>query len=404
MKGGISLLRINILILLLCVTFNQLTGQQAAYTLSTYHAKADSIIGKKHLNFFFKKLQALASDTTGKAKVKILHIGDSHIQADMLTREIRHSFQQRYGNAGRGLIFPHRLARTNESFDFKSSTNREWEWTSLRNRKRNFEPGIAGYTLQTNENVSTVTFKFNDSDSIKLQPTSIQQIFRNDSLGLLALIQGAALNERKLIVLNHDTIYTTHFDKPLNEIHLKIPCNVLFDGLILENDTKGIRYDVVGVNGAHYVDYTTSKVFFRQIKLMQPDLIIVSLGTNEGVNQRITPESMHADVEKFVTQLRRADIRSDVLLLTPFDNYYRKRKPNPYLTIVSKGIVQASEQLSVACLDMYRITGGNGSALAWLRKGYLSHDRIHYTLSGYELQGKMIYNTLIKSYLSSKHD
>lgn len=38
--------------------------------------------------------------------VRVLHIGDSHIQAEFVTNELRRLLQQQYGNAGRGLVSP----------------------------------------------------------------------------------------------------------------------------------------------------------------------------------------------------------------------------------------------------------------------------------------------------------
>ena len=59
--------------------------------------------------------------------INILHIGDSHLQADFMTNVIRITLQQAFGNSGRGLIFPYRLAKTNEPFNYRTSTNVVWD-------------------------------------------------------------------------------------------------------------------------------------------------------------------------------------------------------------------------------------------------------------------------------------
>lgn len=46
--------------------------------------------------------------------VTILHIGDSHIQADVLTDRVRKHFWNRFGSGGRGLITPLKICGTNE--------------------------------------------------------------------------------------------------------------------------------------------------------------------------------------------------------------------------------------------------------------------------------------------------
>ena len=62
---------------------------------------------------FYQKLVELKGNSSGV--INILHIGDSHIQADYLTKTTRTLLQQEFGNAGLGLSFPGRIARTNES-------------------------------------------------------------------------------------------------------------------------------------------------------------------------------------------------------------------------------------------------------------------------------------------------
>jgi LysM repeat protein len=79
----------------------------------------------KVLESFFKKLKENESDN--KQKINIVHIGDSHIQSDLMTNKIRKILQQQFGNAGRGLVFPYQLAKTNGSYNERFHSNRSWE-------------------------------------------------------------------------------------------------------------------------------------------------------------------------------------------------------------------------------------------------------------------------------------
>jgi hypothetical protein len=69
----------------------------------------------------FKKLQ-----NTGNKRVSILYIGDSHVQADDFTGELRSRFQLAYGNAGRGMVFPYSTARTHAAVDYATSHTGRW--------------------------------------------------------------------------------------------------------------------------------------------------------------------------------------------------------------------------------------------------------------------------------------
>lgn len=62
---------------------------------------------------FFKKLDTLVFENRGQ--VKILHIGGSHLQADVISGRIREHLIKEYpgASAGRGFVFPYSAAKTN---------------------------------------------------------------------------------------------------------------------------------------------------------------------------------------------------------------------------------------------------------------------------------------------------
>src|SRR5258706_14462313 len=84
----------------------------------------DTINNSSNLRSFFDKLYSLKKE---KRQINIVHIGDSHIQADFLTNTVRVLFQKEFGNAGRGLVFPGRIGRTNEPMNIFSSSKSPWD-------------------------------------------------------------------------------------------------------------------------------------------------------------------------------------------------------------------------------------------------------------------------------------
>ena len=79
--------------------------------------KFEQYKGYQYLIPFFEKLYQLEENQD--RKVRIVHIGDSHIQADLFTGKIRYRMQQIFGNAGFGFTFPYSLANTNNSSPIK---------------------------------------------------------------------------------------------------------------------------------------------------------------------------------------------------------------------------------------------------------------------------------------------
>ena len=138
------------------------TLSPAEYPFINY--EADTLINGIALLPFFNKLLKLEIGDT--SQISILHIGDSHIQADMLTREVRKNMQWRFGNAGRGLVFPLRVAGTNEPLDYRSSTNENWTVAKINGQNRQPEPGLSGISIQSGQGGAFIDITTSNHDDL----------------------------------------------------------------------------------------------------------------------------------------------------------------------------------------------------------------------------------------------
>jgi lysophospholipase L1-like esterase len=145
-------------------------------------------------------------------------------------------------------------------------------------------------------------------------------------------------------------------------------------------------------------------MFYRQMSALEPDLIIISLGTNEGANIKITEDEMIASVVSMVQNLKSVNPDAGILITTPADDYFRKKYKNPYLETVQRALVKSAGIENVACWDMYSITGGYGSCVEWRKAAMLQRDGVHFNKQGYTVQGSLLYNALIDSYLKYATD
>jgi lysophospholipase L1-like esterase len=369
--------------------------------------EADTLLNAEFLAPFFDKLLQLENGDS--IQVRILHIGDSHIQADFLTREVRKSFQLRFGNAGRGLVFPLRVAGTNEPANYRSSSNAGWAVAKINTLNRLPDPGVSGISMLSTENgayFDITTFNHDDLDYSFDQATLIHL---KDSLQFDCRFTDSSPKFGYLmsaLPLEPGEITTSvHFEHPTNYVRIQSEqteagqCSITINGLILENSKPGVLYSSVGINGAHFSDYNNSPLFYRQLKVLKPDLIIISLGTNEGADIKVTEAEINASVSAMVLNIRSLNPETCILITTPADDYFRKKYANPYLEAVQRALLKSAEQLHVACWDLYTITGGFGSSTQWRKVALMQHDGVHYNKQGYTLQGDLMYKALIDSYL-----
>ncbi len=420
-KGGIVLLKsINKLLIIACILAFALKSKGqviendsisvpdsiAAGEFPFVNYEADTIINGAYLSPLFSKLLKL--ENCDSSVVSILHIGDSHIQADFITREVRKNMQLRFGNAGRGLVFPLRVAGTNEPNDYRSSTNVGWNVAKVIGVTKSPDPGISGISMSTGESGAFFDLTTYNHDDLDYAFNQVTLIHTKDSLQYDCRFTDAPMKFGYLmsaLPLEPKEITTTvTFTHPANYVRIQAEQTEAgqrlstINGVILQNGKPGVLYHSVGINGAHYSDYNNSPLFFRQIKVLQPDLVIISLGTNEGANIKVTEDDIMASVHTMLQNIKSVSPASLILITTPTDDYFRKKYKNPYLETVHRALVKIAETEKVACWDLYTVTGGFGSCIEWRNAGMLQRDGIHFNKQGYVLQGSLLYKALNDSY------
>ena len=127
----------------------QLTGDTV--TVPSFLKKEKNVIEFNDADWsaLFDGMVRLQNDTdTVPRVVAMVHIGDSHVQAGFLTEAVRLPLQRRFGDAGRGLVVPLKLAKTNEPRDYSVVADGSWNFSRCVGRKySNYTPGVGGIAI-----------------------------------------------------------------------------------------------------------------------------------------------------------------------------------------------------------------------------------------------------------------
>ncbi|MBD5182167.1 MAG: hypothetical protein HDS99_00040 [Bacteroidales bacterium] len=310
--------------------------------------------------------------------VRVLHIGDSHIQAEFVTNYIRERLQDKYGDAGRGLVAPLRLAGTNQSHDY-AITKRPSDGTVLQTRLLKFpwpaEPGVTGISVVSNE-PETYVVTLNDRPGGISKATTITSVGWDDY----------------------------YFDTPHDSMTIATNANEALYGVVIENGKPGILYSAIGNNGACFTDYSLISGFPAETGLFNSDLIILSMGTNEGFST-MTDFEIERSVRDLIRSIRAYNPGADILVLTPMEcqkNRNHGKKPLSEFYDINTRVLEAGEIIrktaldeGVALWDFFPISGGNGASNKWLEAGLMNKDHIHLYKSGYEVMGELLFESLL---------
>lgn len=415
---------------------------------------------------FFEKLTAL--ETFNDRKINIVHIGDSHIQADAMTHLVRQQLQNRFGNAGLGFVFPYSLIRTNGGRNVRFSSNITWDSQKITETKDFSNIGLSGYSLTTKKKnflieveVKNQEYGFNtlkiitpnnqqmfdlatNNGTVALKPSQPKTISHKIKKGetLYAIAKKYKITVSKIQKANNlkNTnirvgatlkIPTTEMEaKPVDLSNFDVISspNALFsyymyenlnvsdkiyltpnpksddfslNGIVLENNQSGVIYHNIGINGVRLSDYNKSQLFFQQLKALEPDLIIISLGTNESFG-KWSAQEFYTQMKHFMDSIRVNYGQSPVILTSPPPSLFKKQNPNPFPAEYASTLINNSVPEGYAVFDLYQAMGGSSAMQRLTGLNLIAKDRIHYTASGYEEQGILFFESLINNYEKSK--
>lgn len=369
-----------------------LTEAELAQKLPWVNMALNRIFNTQSLDPFYEKLKKIKR--TGKGVVNIVHIGDSHLQPDFVGGELRNLLQSFFGNAGRGLVFPHRLAGSNPASDVVASSNVKWRYNRIVYPDVNMHPGLSGFVVETPQTGATINMDikgFSAFNTIK--------VFTNNS----GWVMNVTEKNNDFILPFNDTLL------PYRKVELPYPVTSFsmytlpnsienaFYGAVLENGRPGVLVHTIGVNGARYDHYNRNPLFWKQLAGLNADLFIISLGTNEAQNIKLNTEAFQAQVDQMLENIRKSSPKASILICTTGDSY-RSGAPNAALRDLNNHLASFCNIANIPLWNLYQLSNGMGSARLWHSRRLMAADRLHFTAEGYKLQGALLFNAIARGY------
>ena len=343
-----------------------------------------------------KVVACTESDT---ARVSIVLIGDSHLQADFFSGELRRCLHKMTGRLqpSRGLIFPYSVAKTNNPTNYRVSCRGEWICHKA-TEKDCGTLGLSGMRATVGSDTAYLTVKVYDSEFGYYGGTHLQMFAEIGGTNFEPVIlypEGAEIESVNLLSQSIVWNLHRHTDSVAIGFRQKSPEEQSFTlyGLNLF-DAEGVECHVAGVNGARVASYLKCERFATQLTALRPDLVIVSLGTNDSYMPRFDNAAFAAQLEKMVAEIRSAQPDCAILLTTPGNNKL-SRRPNQNAVICAETIRREAKRLNCSVWDFNAIMGEPGKIGLWCDSGLISSDYVHLTRSGYKFQAHLLIEALL---------
>lgn len=353
----------------------------------------------------YQRLDDLFLD--GRGQLNVVHFGGSHVQADMWTMQLRHRLQGTVPGvrAGRGFIFPYTMAKSNNPYWYLPEYT--GTWTAVRNVSPNDSSalGMAGLSVTTHDSLTQLKISFRGEVYPGYTADRVRVLHRMDSsYEAHAWSPDSTLGITRRVVPEEG--YTEFvYDRPCDTIHLRFQRTdtltqrqFTLRGLVLDSKDPGVFVHACGVNGASTRAWLRCQDLPRELALVRPDLVILSIGINDAHDPDFSPTVYEANYRALIARIRSVAPDAAILLTTNTDSYMKRRQPNKNADAVREVMLRLSATEQVAVWDTYSVMGGQGSIRIWEKAGLAQGDRIHLKREGYALLGDLLYTAIMERY------
>lgn len=334
----------------------------------------------------------------GGAKLRVLHLGDSHVSAEPLGRALRELLGGvARGEAGPGLVFPGLPFNPTRGRGASVTLSTGWAKSFGREPLPPGDTGLCGGHVESRRSGAALVLDGRFA-SVRLhllrQPGGGAALVRVDGrLAGRVDLDGAA-----------DLALFRWSGPPAARLEVEAadarPVRLL--GVALEGDRPGLVYSPAGVVGAQasVLLRCREELFVRQLEAEAPDVVILAFGTNEARDSGFEPSAHAATLETVIRRVRRAAPSALVLLAGPPDQERAaggRARPVPALPLVIAAQRGVAARTGAAFVDLREAMGGPGSAARWARSSppLAQPDHVHFTAPGYERLARFVAAELV---------
>lgn len=356
---------------------------------------------------FFSKLSSFLATPEKVREIKIAQIGGSHVQGGFWGDRLTTDFQELKKTQGGGIFaFPFKLAKTNSPPYFTTFSNGVWKSCRTALLKNNCtRVGVSQILLFTNDSASFFGVKMQENAHHKY--FNELRVYHNFNPSFSFSIKNGMEAKRIEVPEKGYTLFIlkTKTDSVVFELKRKdtLQHDFVLYGFDLQNTAEpGIYYAALGANGASTKTVLRCQLFAEQLKTIQPDLVILSLGVNDLQGADFNKEEYIARYDSLIYRIKKAVPTCAVLFTTPTDNYIRRKTPNKKTALAQECIYTLAQKHQAALWDMYAVMGGYKSIFKWYQAGYARKDRVHFAAKGYALFSDLMFEALMTSYKRNK--
>jgi lysophospholipase L1-like esterase len=336
------------------------------------------------MQYFYQALGDFQLRDKGTGLLRIAYVGDSQLEGDVITKDLRSLLQGRFGGAGTGFM---KIVAEDAGFrtDMRHTFSDDWTIEAL--NRDNGESNFWFGPVFISGKGSWVSY-----DLIGKGATGIDcyLLYRGDGARrrLKVRVNSGAVMMRGLdptAGMHFIKVYS-HGDPALKSISIEFSNGVKAYGVSFQAET-GVyvdNYSLRGHSGLELARVSLDTVS-QVLQASSYKLIILQFGVNVSYPQTAGFKLYEKGIGSVIGHIKGLFPQSGILVVSTTDRCVKDGEAvvsDPCVSELMKAQQRAAEKEGVAFFDLYHAMGGRGAMNEWVKEGYAVKDYLHINRRG----------------------
>lgn len=355
---------------------------------------------------FYDALDRVSSNNSNHSEdnmVRIAVFGDSFIEADIFTADLREMLQKHFGGCGVGFVTVTSITsgyRPTVRHTFGGWSSHAVTDTINFDRKKQ---GISGHYFIPSEG-AYVELQGQKKYASLLDTCQKASIFFHNKGDMQLTVRANRGEEKKYSFPPSDGLQQMHIDGRIGSVRWTIneADSTLFYGLAMDGK-KGIILDNFSLRGSSGLSLRgIPQEMMRQFNRCRPyDLIILEYGLNVATERGRNYDNYKKGLLTSIEHLKKSFPKAGLLLLSIGDRDYKTEDGELRTMPGVKNLVRYQQNIAaesgIAFWNMFEAMGGDGSmaTMVHAKPAMANYDYTHINFRGGKHLAKLLYETLI---------
>lgn len=326
--------------------------------------------------------------------VRIAMLGDSYIEGDILSQDIRNLLQAKYGGRGVGYV-----PVSSNMTGFRRSVRQScsgWDEHDFRNSGRKY-PVLSGF-YYTPSGKATTTLKGDKKSETGSSWSKTTFLFIAPETTTITM-KTAGGESTAYNVQASDEVQAIIIDEPTEEISLSANSSSLIALGLFADGKEGIALDNMSIRGYSGIRHSmlNRNLAEQMRRYIDYDLIILEYGINALSAEQTDYTSYTKALEKSIAKIKECYPNADILLMGIGDRgekagtEVRSMRTIPAMIASQRNLAR---KMGLMFWDTREAMGGTNSVVEWAANREINKDYIHLSFKGGKRMGKLFVDAL----------